>query len=74
MSRVRLVLLCDCLGSALGVGHRIAREGDAIIVRYSSLVENMSVPNSTDCRFLCESSHSMLCSDSKLLSHYLLCR
>ena len=77
MSRVRLVLLCDCLGSTLDVGHRIAREGMqqiAIIVWYSSLVENMSVLKSTDCRFLYESSHSKLCSDSKLLSHYLLYR
>ena len=33
--RVRVVLLCDCLDSALGVGHRIAREGDATDCNYS---------------------------------------
>ena len=32
---VRVVLLCDCLDSALGVGHRIAREGDATDCNYS---------------------------------------
>ena len=45
----------------------------ATTVWYSSLVENMSVQNSKDSRFLCESSHSMLCNESKLLPHYLLC-
>ena len=35
MSRVRLVLLYDCLGSTLGVGHSIAREGDATDCNYS---------------------------------------
>ena len=35
MSRVRLVLLCVCLASALDVGHRIAREGDVTDCNYS---------------------------------------
>ena len=35
LRRVRVVLLCDCLDSALGVGHRIAREGDATDCNYS---------------------------------------
>ena len=33
--KVYVVLLCDCLDSALGVGHRIAREGDATDCNYS---------------------------------------
>ena len=33
--RVRIVLLCDCLDSALGVGHCIPQEGDAIDCNYS---------------------------------------
>ena len=35
LRRVRVVLLCDCLDSALGVGHRIARERDATHCNYS---------------------------------------
>ena len=35
LRRVYVVLLCDCLDSALGVGHRIAREGDATNCNYS---------------------------------------
>ena len=33
--RVRVVLLCDCLDSVLGVGHRIPREGNATDCNYS---------------------------------------
>ena len=33
--RVRAVLLCGCLDNALGVGHRIAREGDATDCNYN---------------------------------------
>ena len=32
---VHILLLCDCLDSTLGVGHRIAREGDATDCNYS---------------------------------------
>ena len=35
--RVHVVLLCDCLDSALGVGHHIAREGDATYCNYSMI-------------------------------------
>ena len=33
--RVHVVLLCNCLDSALDVGHHIAREGDATDCNYS---------------------------------------
>ena len=33
--RVHVVLFCNCLDSTLGVGHRIAREGDATDCNYS---------------------------------------
>ena len=33
--RVHVVLLCDCLDSALGIGHRIAQERDATDCNYS---------------------------------------
>ena len=35
LRRVRVVLLCDCLDNALGVGHLIAQEGDATHCNYS---------------------------------------
>ena len=35
LRRVRVVLLCDCLDSALGVGHRIVQEGDATDCNYN---------------------------------------
>ena len=36
---VCVVLLCDCLDSAVGVGRRIAGEGDAIHCNYSMVFE-----------------------------------
>ena len=35
LKRVRVVLLCDCLDSALSVGHRIAQERSATHCNYS---------------------------------------